>query len=170
MTSITLGVLIPVPEPHAEVLRAWREAVGDPEARRIPPHVTLVAPVTCDVEALPGIECHLADAAVDVPAFRMHLRGTGTFRPLTPVVFVAVADGISGCEELERRVRRGPLDLERAFPYHPHVTVAHGVADADLDRAYAGLADFTAEFTVTTVQLYELAADRWTVRREFPLG
>ncbi|WP_341351068.1 hypothetical protein [Nocardioides convexus] len=33
----------------------------------------------------------------------MHLRGTATFRPVSPVVFVSLAEGISQCEQARRR-------------------------------------------------------------------
>lgn len=165
-----LGVALEVPEPHAEDLRRARESFGDPEARTVPPHVTIVAPVSVDDAQWAEVEAHLEDCARGVAPFRMHLRGTGTFRPVTPVVFVAVAEGIPGCEEIERRVRRGPLAVERTFPFHPHVTVALGLEDAALDRAYASLAGYEAIFDIDRIRLYELEEHHWRVRREFPLG
>ena len=74
---------------------------------------------------------HLARAASAVPPFDIHLRGTGTFRPVSPVVFVTLAEGISGCEVLADAVRQGPLEVDLHFPYHPHVTIAHHLDDAD---------------------------------------
>ena len=71
--------------------------------------------------------------AGEVRGFAIHLRGTGTFRPVSPVVFVTLAEGISQCEQLADAVRRGPLDMDLEFPYHPHVTIAH-----HLDRRRAG--------------------------------
>ena len=44
------------------------------------------------------IEEHLANASSLNDAFRIHLRGTGTFRPVSPVVFVMLAEGIASCE------------------------------------------------------------------------
>ncbi len=85
----------------------------------------------------------------------MHLFGTGTFRPISPVVFVQVARGVADCELLERAIRSGPLDRALEFPYHPHVTVAHDVDDDALDEAYDGLAGFVARFTVESFQLFE---------------
>ncbi|MFM8240774.1 MAG: 2'-5' RNA ligase family protein [Actinomycetota bacterium] len=166
----TFGVAIEVPEPYAEVLRATRADAGDPEAHTNPPHVTVVAPVSIDPDEMVAVEEHLAEALRDVGPFRMRLRGTGTFRPVTPVVFVAVADGIGICEEVERRVRCGPLALELRFPYHPHVTIAAEVDDAALDRAFEALALFEAEFLVDAVKLYELADSGWTLSRSYPLG
>jgi 2'-5' RNA ligase len=50
--------------------------------------------------------------------------------------------------------RRGPLDVELTFPYHPHVTVAHDLRDDALDRAFGELADFECVFTVDEFHLY----------------
>ncbi len=165
-----LGVALEIPEPYAEELRVARESFGDPEARTVPPHVTIVAPVSIDPGQWGEVERHLEDSVSGVAPFRMHLRGTGTFRPVTRVVFVAVAEGIPGCEEIERRVRRGPLALERTFPFHPHVTVALDLDDAALDEAFSALADYEAVFPVERLSLYELEAHHWRVRREFRLG
>ena len=49
----------------------------------------------------------------------MHLRGTGTFRPVSPVVFVSLVEGISQCEQLADAVRRGPLAIDLALPVPP---------------------------------------------------
>jgi 2'-5' RNA ligase len=60
---------------------------------------------------------------------------------------------------LERVLRAGPLAQELSFPYHPHVTVAQDVPDAELDRAFEELAGFEALFTVTEVCLFTQAKD-----------
>ena len=74
----------------------------------------------------------------------MVLSGTGTFRPVSPVVFVQVSRGIAHCEALERAVRSGPVERTLDFPYHPHVTVAHHLDEAALDRAFESLARLRA--------------------------
>jgi len=101
----------------------------------------------------------------------MQLRGTGTFRPLTEVVFVTVAAGISECEQLAEAVRSGPLARDLHFPYHPHVTVAHDVPTDALDRVYAELADFETRFGVDHFTFYVHGDDgHWRPKRVFPLG
>lgn len=167
---ITVGVVIEVPEPYASRIREARLSWDDPEAESVPPHVTIVAPVSVDAEALPALEQHLARAVVGCAPFRMHLRGTGTFRPVSPVVFLAVAEGIPGCEDLERRVRCGPWAVDLRFPYHPHVTVAFNLGEEALDRAFEDLADFEAVFTVEGIRLYELVDDGWRARTTYPLA
>jgi 2'-5' RNA ligase len=101
----------------------------------------------------------------------MHLSGTGTFRPVSDVVFIAVARGIGDCELLAGDVRRGPLARSLSYPYHPHVTVAHDVAPDMLEFAYSGLADLSAEFTVEHFTEFEqTASGAWTVAREYRLS
>jgi 2'-5' RNA ligase len=167
-----IGVAIPVPAPLGPELEGWRASFGDPQAGSVPAHITLLPPTEVDDAELPGIEAHLAAAAAGVEPFTIHLRGTGTFRPVSPVVFVALASGISGCETLEKRVRRGPLARDVEFPYHPHVTVAHDLPDAVLDEAYAALAHLDASWTCGVFDLYVHDPDdgRWNVRAEYRLG
>lgn len=166
----TIGVAIAVPEPWGPRLQEYRTALGDHSALGIPTHITLAPPYEVDDADLPAIEKHLSEAAASRPPFRIHLRGTGTFRPVSPVVFVTVVRGISSCEQLAMSVRSGPLEAELAFPYHPHVTVAHHVEDHLLDRAFDELAGFEAEFEADHFQLYVHDAELgWQPTREFPL-
>ncbi|WP_375480659.1 2'-5' RNA ligase family protein [uncultured Jatrophihabitans sp.] len=170
-SDVTVGVAVAIPQPHASVLAKWRRLVGDPVAGLVFPHVTLLPPTPVPAGSLPDIEQHLSVAAKTTQPFVMHLAGTGTFRPTSPVVFVQVATGVSDCELLEREIRDGPLARELEFPYHPHVTVAQELADDRLDEAYEGLQDFVARFTVDRfVLFYREPGGRWDWRSEFPLG
>ena len=166
----TIGVAVAIPEPWATQLQDYRTAVGDTTAAMIPTHVTLVPPTEIDATELPEVEKHLEEAAALAASFRVHLRGTGTFRPVSPVVFVTLVEGISQCEQLAKSLRRGPLDVELQYPYHPHVTIAHHLANEALDRAFAELADFECEFEVAGFHLYvHDDAAGWQPTRDFPL-
>ena len=166
----TIGVAIPIPEPWGEQLQRFREEIGDPMAGHIPPHITLVPPVDIAGGLVDDVLSHLEGAAAAVAPFEVHLRGTATFRPLSPVVFLALAEGISGCEQLERRVRSGLLGVDLNYPYHPHVTVAHEVGDELLDRAFDELADFEARFPVDSFTFYvHDETDGWLPGRTFSL-
>jgi 2'-5' RNA ligase len=169
--DLVVGVVVAVPPPHSGVLSTWRKRVGDPAAELVWPHVTLLPPTPVPTGRLEDVEAHLAAAAASREPFTMHLSGTGTFRPTSPVVFVQVARGVADCEALEQRVRCGPLARPLDFPYHPHVTVAHHVADDALDEAYEGLSNYVARFRVAAIQLFCRDEDgRWWQHREFPLG
>lgn len=164
----TVGVAVAIPEPHGQRLQQWRQRFGDPLAGYIPPHVTLVPPVHLADEDFVEVEEHLARVAGSERPFSILLRGTGTFRPVSPVVFVALARGISDCERLAGRIRQGPLACELSFPYHPHVTVAHELPEPALDRAFAELADYEARFSVWGFALYEHGSDGvWRPWREY---
>jgi 2'-5' RNA ligase len=167
----TIGVAIPIPDPYGGELQRWRKSFGDPLAEAIPTHITLLPPTLVADDALDELEAHLRAVATADRPFSIHLRGTATFRPVSPVVFVALAEGIGDCERLERAVIAGPLKAERRFPYHPHVTVAHDLAGPVLDRAFKELADYDARFSVPVFSLYEHGRDGvWRPRRDFRLG
>lgn len=169
--TAVLGVVVAIPEPWAQLLVDWRAKVGDPQAGMVPPHVTLLPPTEVPLSQRTAISAHLADVARCHPPFDMHLLGTGTFRPVSQVVFVAVATGIGNCELLSRDVRTGPLNRALNYPYHPHVTVAHDVPDDMLDLAYSGLADLSAEFCVDHFTEFEQGpGGDWTVAREYALS
>ncbi|MFC6885704.1 MULTISPECIES: 2'-5' RNA ligase family protein [Actinomadura] len=167
----TIGVAIPIPEPFGGELQRIRASFGDPLAGAIPTHITLLPPSTVDGAAMGAIEEHLREIARTERAFPIRLRGTATFRPVSPVVFVALADGIDGCARIQRRVLSGPLDRKPAFPYHPHVTIAHHLPDEVMDRAFKELADYRADFEVWGFSLYEHGEDGvWRPQRDFAFG
>ncbi|GAA4398600.1 2'-5' RNA ligase family protein [Fodinibacter luteus] len=165
------GVAVTVPEPWSTTLQEAREDFGDPMASAIPPHVTLLPPTAIADDVMGSFLEHLRGVTATVDPFEMVLSGTGTFRPISPVVFVQVSRGIGPCEGLERAVRSGPVERVLDFPYHPHVTVAHHLGEDALDRAFEGLADFRCRFPVTSVELYHHDEDGvWRVIDSFPLG
>ena len=165
------GVAVTVPEPWGSELQSAREEFGDPMASAIPPHVTLLPPTVVESATLEEFHDHLAKVTADAAPFDMVLSGTGSFRPVSPVVFVQVSQGIAACEELESAVRSGPVERHLEFPYHPHVTIAHHLGEDSLDRAFDDLAAFRCSFRVESVELYLHDDDGvWRVQRSYPLG
>jgi 2'-5' RNA ligase len=168
----TIGIAIDIPEPWGSQLTRRRLQAGDPAAAHIPAHLTLLGPTEVDTGVIAEVAEHLTGVASRHEPFPVHLRGTGTFRPLTEVVFVAVASGNEDCRQLWSAIR----DLESVrrelrFDYHPHVTVAHDIETAALDEVFDDLADFDAKFTVVGFTLFEHGPDgRWRPHREYLLG
>ena len=166
-----IGVAVEVPEPYGPMLQEARAIVGDPLALSIPPHITMLGPTTLEPDEVDEVEEHLRQVAAAHHPFVIRLRGTGTFRPVSDVVFVQVAEGIAECEALEARIRTGPLSRDRRFHYHPHVTVAHDVPAPALDEAFEKLAAFEAVFSVTSMHMYEHGVDEvWRPIRTFEFG
>jgi 2'-5' RNA ligase len=167
----SIGVAIGLPEPFNTELQSWRERLGDPNAQRIPPHVTLLPPTEVAASSLDAIEEHLRQVAMTEQGFTIKLRGSATFLPVSPVVFVPLVLGISECERLEAKVRSGPLGRELRFPYHPHVTVAHDLPPEALDKAFDALAAYDGEFHVHGFSLFEQDGDgTWRPLRDFVFG
>lgn len=166
----TIGVAVAIPEPHAGYLQERRESFGDPLAHAIPPHVTLLPPTVVDGEDLCAFEEHLAQVAARHGSFEISLESTGTFRPVSPVVFVRLTRGVEECEALESAIRTGPVARELDFEYHPHVTVAHNISEQELDAAFVGLDDFAVDFHVPAFHLYHHGEDDvWRPVRAFDL-
>ena len=171
-----IGVAIDIPQPWGPALTRRRAEAGDPQAAYTPAHVTLLGPTEVASEALPGIERHLEKVASGQQPFTIHLRGTGTFRPITEVVFVTLAVGISECEMLAAAITAAEgIHRDSRFPYHPHVTVAQDVPGDALDAVFDDLADFDARFDVPAFTLFshDLTADGagpWSRRRDYKLG
>lgn len=167
----TVGVAVPIPAPYGPELQDWRRSFGDPQADAIPAHITLVPPVPVDEDERDALVTHLEKVAATFTPFRVHLRGTATFMPVSPVVFVALTEGISACERLAGAALRGAPGVESSFPYHPHVTVAHHLPEADMERAFDTLTGYDAVFEVASFSLYEHGDDGyWRPASDFRLA
>jgi 2'-5' RNA ligase len=167
-----IGVAIDIPDPWGRQLTERRAAAGDPQAAYTPAHVTLLGPTEVPTAALPAVEKYLEAVAAAQEPFTIHLRGTGTFRPITEVVFVTLAVGISECELLNAAITAADdVSRDSRFPYHPHVTVAQDVPAAALDAAFEDLAGFSAKFHVASFTLFSHGGEGpWRRRRDYPLG
>ena len=151
--TMTFGVVIFVPEPFATELAEARLESGDPLGSLIPPHITVLPPTTRPVHQIREIKRHLKRVGRRHRPFRIHLQGTASFRPVSPVVFARLADGAEGCAELEKSVRAGVLFRELTFDYHPHITLAFGVDDVVLDLVAERMAGYDRLFWVRDFQL-----------------
>ena len=165
-----VGVAITVPEPFCGELHDARLRLGDPEAHNVVPHVTLVGPTPVDDDRIDELDAHLACTVAAHRPFHVRLHGTRTFRPVSPVVFVALVEGGEQCAALESSVRSGPLQVPAQFPYHPHVTIAHDVDDVSLDLAEKEMAHYEAGFDVTHVHRFVHDGTAWRPARSFVLG
>lgn len=165
---ICLGIVIGVPEPMATELRRARASFGDPLAAVIPAHITVVT--TTETDDWAASAAHVRRVARNHAPFEVSLRGTETFRPVSPVVYLRLDEGFDECTALHQEMQSGPLARDLPFPYHPHVTVAHDVSDAGMDSAMHTLRDYDARFTVNTIGLYEHdESGIWKLREEIPL-
>lgn len=164
----SLGVIISLPAALAQELSARRADYGGAEAAVVPPHITLVSGrASGPWEAAAK---HVRAVAALTEPFRISLRGTGSFAPVSQVVFLRVDEGALQCAQLHRELLRGPIEHLLAYDFHPHLTVAHDLDAAVMDNAKAQLADFAAEFEVNSIGLFDYLDGAWALREELALG
>lgn len=164
-----VGVVVAIPEPLASELRTWRKSFGDPLAEQIPAHITLVT--TTPVDSWEETLAHVRSVAATARSFTVSMHGTGTFRPVSPVVYLNVEDGFAECIQLHSALQRGPLARDLPFPFHPHVTIAHNIQESSLDDAETALHEFHASFRVDGMGLFQ--HDRsgiWRLQEELAFG
>ncbi|OOP63904.1 2'-5' RNA ligase [Arthrobacter sp. SRS-W-1-2016] len=167
--SLCVGVILGFPREVAQELQQWRASFGDPMAEVIPAHITLVT--TTPAQDWDATREHVRDVARRQAPFKITISGTGSFRPVSPVVFLKVEDGFEECVGLHEQLQTGPLERDLPFPYHPHVTVAHDVAPESLDEAETVLKNYTATFPVVSMGLYEHDDNGiWQLREELDFG
>ncbi|MCQ9164845.1 MULTISPECIES: 2'-5' RNA ligase family protein [unclassified Arthrobacter] len=164
----SLGVVISMPPALAAELHAWRESYAGPGNGAVPAHITLVsgrARHSWDEAAE-----HVRKVAREGSPFTVSLRGTGTFAPVSPVVFLNVDRGAGECRKLHDELLAGPVEHLLDFGFEPHLTVAHDLDAGTMARAEAEMADFAAELEVNSIGLYDYAQGRWELYEELALG
>ena len=166
----TLCVAIPVPEPWgAEIDRARRAL--QPGRQPLRSHITLIPPTDVPVDRVPEVLVHVSAVARAETGFRVELRGTGTFRPCSPVVFIGVVGGHGDVVALRDELAVGRFaPKEGGWPFQPHVTLAARCADQALDDAARWFEDFSALFEVRSVSTFEKVNRGWAVRDRASIG
>ncbi|MDO4242390.1 MAG: 2'-5' RNA ligase family protein [Actinomyces sp.] len=162
-TERVLGLTIAVPEPWAGQVRRVRLDAGDPLARTVPPHITLLPPTLVPCAHLDEVVAHVGRVACRTSPFEVRAAGARTFRPVSPVAYLALVTGAAQVDALQRELRspEGPLAGPLRFPFHAHVTLAHIDDDEALDAAQAAGRTIDALFTVEQIHLHLLEGDVW---------
>lgn len=169
--TTTVGVSIAIPDPAGRELRCKRASYGDPLAETVPSHITLAPPLEVDRTEVDDLVGRLDAVASSAAPFDVSLRGTDTFRPVSPVVYIHIDSDNTPIEQLAEAVAAAMGCEQQEFPFHPHVTVAHHLPDEMLDHAQADLADFALDFEVRLFHLWVLDdTEGWLPTHEFRLG
>ena len=170
MISRTLCVVIPVPEPWGSEIDRARRAL-QPDRRPLRAHITLIPPTAAPVDRVPEVLAHVSAVARAGHGFQVELRGTGTFRPRSPVVFIDVVGGHGDVVALRGELAVGRFaPKEGGWPFQPHVTLAARCADKTLDDAARRFEDFSALFDVRSVSTFEKVNRGWSERDRVSIG
>lgn len=160
--SVVLGIVVEVPQPWGDDLQQWRLGFGDNFADHMPTHITIVAPVTVPSGQLDEILADIDSLCAAMPRFHVATAGVESFRPVSPVVYLAVGDGSEHLGELHDRLLPAVSPAPPLHPYVPHITLAMHLPAAVLDAAAQALSDYEATWEVTEVSSYLRGRDgRW---------
>lgn len=164
----TLGVVIPVPQPQRETLRAWRREFGGADTEAIAPHITLVS--GSYLNTWEKAVAQVRQVASSAAGFTVQLGPARTFRPASEVVYLPLLAGAEECWTLHRALLSDALRHESGFAYHPHLTIAQNVPAERLDAAQAALHGFDLSFAVESIQLFDTRRGQWSLSEEITLG
>ncbi|WP_112136097.1 2'-5' RNA ligase family protein [Glycomyces dulcitolivorans] len=169
---ITIGATLPVPEPWRGLLASVRTGLGDPLGDVIAPHITLIPPTAIRPPDLRAFVRHARSVATRFTPFRVELDGVSSFRPVSDVVYSPLTAGASECAALAAALRAGPATVDLAYPYHPHVTLAHNRGPGALVRAKTLLNGFCAGFPLEEIVLSTStgSAAEWTPLQRLSLN
>lgn len=174
MARQRLGVVLLVPQPLATEVDGIRRALGDGSRERVPPHITLVAPVNVAERDLPRAFTIVRTAASTIAPLTMRLGPVASFAPVNPVAYLQVGGEPQVLEALERlraSCLQGPLERVPTHPFVPHVTVADELSEARLDASVALLDGWSVETTFDRAHvLAELPGRIWRPVADAPLG
>ena len=95
-----LGVVVAIPEPWVSQLTDLRLRLGDLAGSRIPAHITLMPPTPIARDTRAAVIDHLRAIAARHAPFRVTLSGTDSFRPISNVAFMKLAEGSDACIEI----------------------------------------------------------------------
>jgi 2'-5' RNA ligase len=170
-----LVVALVPPAQLTEDVQAVRRLLGDPRVDRLAPHLTLVAPVNVDADAVGTAAQVLDAAAARREPFVLELGPVDTFAPATPTLHLRVGGDLGALGRLREAVAAPPLDRLDPRPFVPHVTLRNR-ADLDaLPGALAALSGTAGSWTVDRVLLLEQhphpdGGSCWLPLHEAPFG
>ncbi len=164
-----LSLVLEVPEHIQKVVMDWRRDNGADPGH--PLHITVFMtelgedPLRSAREFLRGLG---ADRGSPGEA-TISLSGTGTFRPISDVVFLTISDGDDFLRRFHDRCRAF-RDSASPFLFHPHMTIAQNEDRRLLEAALYDFRHFHASFTVDRVSAYLSDAHGWSHLGEIRLA
>lgn len=164
----SLGVIITMPPGLQAELGEVRTRYATPGSPIVPAHITLISGRS--TSSWQEAADHVREVAKTVKSFTISLRGTGSFEPVSPVIFLNIVKGQTECVSLHEALLEGPIEHLVGFDYQPHVTIAHDLPEQTMQQAEIEMADFSADFAVESIGLYDFHNGGWALREEISFG
>ncbi len=143
-----------------------RRALGAAALRRVPPHITLVAPVNVRAEALDDAVEVVRRTGQQSQPLRLALGPAATFWPDAPVVYLQIGGDLNALGALQQQLSASELwrpRRPRERPFVPHVTLDQRIEPDRIPPALEALSRFRAQVTIDRVTILEWqeADRRW---------
>ena len=149
----SFAVVTYIPDPLASFLHAVQKEIA-PSYQSVRAHVTVLPPRPLPLEI--GAEFageQLREQTLRVPAFVIEATGVEVFRD-TSVIYLAVGAGRVELERMHGLLNSDGLAHAEPYPFHPHITVAQGLAPERLRGA---------------VELTRRRWEEYSLERSFPV-
>jgi 2'-5' RNA ligase len=156
-----LGVVLLIPRHISQEIDGLRRALGVSPIERVPPHITLVPPISVAVDDLDDAIALARRVAAEEQPIHVVLGPVDTFNPITPVVYLRVSGpGLDAIKRLRDGLDAGPFAQELAHPFVPHVTLSDDATDREIEGALASLTHYVEHVVLDTVTVLKEDDDR----------
>lgn len=141
-----------------------RRGLGSKELERLPPHLTLLAPVNLSLEDLPQAGSRFLELASRERPFALELGPPQSFAPQAPVLYLSVsaAEGeLTRLKALQEALASGVLAAPEARAerdFVPHVTIANRVAPEVLEASLRALSSYRQLVLFDALTLFQQQA------------
>lgn len=166
-----LSVIAHVSGENAQRLEEWKRTVVGGAAAPISTHVTVYL-AELNESLLEAFQSPKVREALDVPRFEARWGTVHSFRPVTEVEYLNLEAGKAEFEQIHQKLVELFGAGAASFPYVPHVTLGHGLTEAQVANAHKVFDALPAEqrtFTVDHLHYYSYDGQNWEEIGVLPL-
>ena len=166
-----LSVIAHVSGENAQRLEEWKRTVVGGAAAPISTHVTVYL-AELNESLLEAFQSPKVREALDVPRFEARWGTVHSFRPVTEVESLNLEAGKAEFEQIHQKLVELFGAGAASFPYVPHVTLGHGLTEAQVANAHKVFDALPAEqrtFTVDHLHYYSYDGQNWEEIGVLPL-
>lgn len=166
-----LSVIAHVSGENAQRLEEWKRTVVGGAAAPISTHVTVYL-AELNESLLEAFQSPKVREALDVPRFEARWGTVHSFRPVTEVEYLNLEAGKAEFEQIHQKLVELFGAGAASFPYVPHVTLGHGLTEAQVANAHKVFDALPAEqrtFTVDHLHCYSYDGQDWEEISVLPL-
>ena len=156
---------------NVQRLEEWKRAVAGGAVAPISTHVTVYL-TELNESLMAEVQSPQFRDALDTPRFEARWGSVHSFRPVTEVEYLNLEAGRAEFEQIHQKLVELFGAGAASFPYVPHVTLGHGLTEAQVANAHKVFDALPAEqrtFTVDHLHYYSYDGQNWEEIGVLPL-